>query len=134
MSNSVSAGRPGLRDLKSSPYAHGVGAAVLAAVGAMSIMWCTTSTTLSNRLATIAILGVGQALVFWLASDLPFGYRAVSSVALLSAFLAAFVPGLFQATPVSTGAALTLAAAGSLPMWAVAVWRLALARQATRRT
>ncbi|NYI41218.1 hypothetical protein [Demequina lutea] len=130
MSNSVSAGHTGSRDLKYSPYANGVGAAVLAAVGAMSIIWCTTSTTFSHKFATLAILGAGQVVVYQLANDLLSRYRTVSSVALLSALLSAVVPGLFQTTPVSTGAALALAAAGSLPMWAVAVWRLALAHRA----
>jgi len=103
----------------------------------MSIIWCTTSTNSSSDLATLAILGAGQVVVYQLANDandLPFRYRAVSSAALLSAYLAAFVPGLFQATPYSTSAALVFAAAGSLPMWAVAIWRLALARHLARRT
>jgi len=135
MSLSISAGHTGTRGLKYSPYANGVGAAILATVGAMSIIWCTTSTSSLRQLVTLAILGTGQILVYQLANDavdLPFRYRAVTAVALLSTGWTAFAPGLFQMTPVSTGTALVLAAAGSSPMWAVAVWRLVLARRVAR--
>jgi hypothetical protein len=134
MSTSDSINRAGWVDSRPFSYASGVGTAALAAAGAMSIVWCTTSPTFASKILTIGVLGVGQSLVFGLTSNPPIRYRVASSVALLSIFLSAFVPGLLQTSSVSTATALALAAAGSLPMWAVAVWRFALARNVIRPT
>jgi len=51
---------------------------------------------------------------------------------MLCIFAAAFVPGMLQLTPVGTSTALVLGLVGSLPMFAVAAWRLALARHASQ--
>lgn len=129
MASSIAVKRHEWRDFASSPYANGAGAALLAAAATASIIGCTTSSTTSSKAGVIGVLGGGQALVYVLAGSLSRGYRVASAVALLTALLTASIPGLLHATPVSTSAALMLAATGSLPMWAVAGWRLALARR-----
>lgn len=79
--------------------------------------------------ATLFVLGMGQSLVFWSARSTPLNYRVMSSIALFMAFAAAFLPRLLSMTPLRLGAALALAAVASLPMWAVAIWRLIGARR-----
>jgi hypothetical protein len=116
------------------PYANGIAQFVLAAISALAIGLTVTNPDSAGAIWWILVLGVGQALVFWLATSLPMRYRVTSAIALLCAFLAAYTPGLLQATPLSAGPAVALAVVGSLPMWGVAVERLVNARRDTSNT
>jgi hypothetical protein len=94
----------------------------LAAAGTCAVLQSVTSTASSVR--WILVLGIGQSLVFSLSAGLPVRERLASAAALLAVFVAAFVPGLVQATPLGAAPAAGLAVAGSLPMWALAARRL----------
>jgi len=95
----------------------------------VGIALCVTTPSFEVGIGTLVVLGIGQSLVFWLAGSLPMGYRIASSATLLVALTAAFVPHLLGRTPMGPGTALAVAAVGSLPMWGVAIWRLAGARR-----
>ncbi len=110
------------------PYANGIAALALAAMGA-AVIGVSAFSSSGGGVWAIFVLGMGQALVFGLAGTLPLGYRVASAIALLAALTTAFVPHLLGVTPLAPVAAVALAAAGSLPMWAVAIWRLAVARR-----
>ena len=117
------------RGARTSPYANAIASLVLAATAVVAIALTVTSSTSAGAIWSIFVLGMGQALVFWLATSLPLRYRVASSIALLCALLAAHVPGLLQATPLSAAPALVVAVIGSLPMWGVAVGRLVNAKR-----
>ncbi|MCG7284806.1 hypothetical protein MHY85_02320 [Cellulomonas sp. ACRRI] len=119
----------GNQDERISPYVNGIASLVLAATAAVAIALTVLSSDSSGAIWWILILGVGQALVFWLAVSLPMSYRIAASVALLCAFMAAYVPGLLQATPLGAGPAVVLAVVGSIPMWCVAAVRLVNAKR-----
>lgn len=123
------AAHPGGAGQNVHPYANGVAALALAAAGTAAIGVSAFSASSEGGVWTIFVLGMGQALVFGLAGTLPLGYRVASAIALLAALTTAFVPHLLGVTPLGPVAAVALAAAGSLPMWAVAIWRLAVARR-----
>lgn len=112
-----------------NPYANGIGALVLAGTAVVGIMTSAMTRSFIVGVATLFVLGMGQSLVFWSARSTPMNYRIASSIALLMAFAAAFLPRLLSVTPLRLGAALALAAVASLPMWAVAIWRLVGARR-----
>lgn len=112
-----------------SPYANGIASLALAATATAAIALTVTISTSEGAIWWILVLGVGQSLVFWLATSLPMRYRITSSIALLCAFLAAYTPGLLQATPLNAAPALALAVIGSLPMWGVAIGRLVNAKR-----
>lgn len=126
---SYSSGPPGHAGTAVGPYAHGIAALVLAAAAAAGIALCVTTPSFEVGIGTLFALGMGQSLVFWSARSTPLNYRVMSSIALFMAFAAAFLPRLLSMTPLRLGAALALAAVASLPMWAVAIWRLIGARR-----
>lgn len=102
---------------------------MLAGAAVVGIVTSAMTRSFIVGVATLFVLGMGQSLVFWSARSAPMNYRLASSIALLMAFAAAFLPRLISMTPLRFGAALALAAVASLPMWAVAIWRLIGARR-----
>lgn len=122
-------GHPGDSRATVGRYAHGIAALALAAAAATGIALCVTTPSFEVGIGTLVVLGIGQSVVFWLAGSLSRGYRIASSIALLVALTTAFVPHLLGRTPPGAGTALAVATAGSLPMWGVAIGRLAGARR-----
>jgi len=127
--NSSGSSSIGDQGARRSPYANGIASLVLAAAATAAIALTVTSATSEGAIWWIFVLGVGQSLVFWLATSLPMRYRVTAAITLLCALLAAYLPALLQATPLSAGPALAFAAIGSLPMWGVAVGRLVNAKR-----
>lgn len=121
--------RTGALSKHASPGVHAVATLLLAAVSVVLIVFTTTTMSSIAPTLTIVILGLGTAATMEFAPRLSLRSRVVSALALLSAGAGAFVPGLLSTERLDLGPALLVALGGSLPMWAIAVWRLRKARR-----
>lgn len=117
------------RDAADNPYVNPLATAVLALASSSFIFLNNWAPDSSQPVLAIALLGLGQAFVFWSAGEAPLRYRLVSVAAMLAVFVAALVPAAVSVTPASTGTAIALAAGGSLPVWALTLWRANIARK-----
>lgn len=120
--------RTGALSKHASPGVHAVATLLLAAVSVVLIVFTTTMSSIAPTV-TVVILGLGTAATMEFAPRLSLRSRVVSALALLSAGAGAFVPGLLSTERRDLGPALLVAVGGSLPMWAIAVWRLRKARR-----
>lgn len=70
-----------------SPYANGIAQFALAAISALAIGLTVTTSDSAGAIWWILVLGVGAALVLWLATSLPMRYRVTSAAAYSAHFL-----------------------------------------------
>lgn len=120
----------GWRHERSAAGINAAATVVLAAVGAAFTAGILTSAESSAPIVMIGAVAALQALAFAYATELSLRYRILSALGLLVLFASAFVPGVIHEAPLTVVAALALSALGSMPIWAIAVWRVTLTRRA----
>ncbi|WP_430868146.1 hypothetical protein [Demequina aurantiaca] len=94
--------------------------------GAAAVLIFLNVTSEFDQAGTVTLLvwAVLQVIAYHQWPDHPFRYRVFSALAGLIVFSACFLPAFFLAEPVGAVAALALAAIGSAPTWALAIWVL----------